>query len=809
MASSARPRGRQVNVLQALALLLAFLLVAGIGGVLAAGLVLPAAASVSAMTNGTAQVFEDLPTVLNETPLSQKSTIFAADGTVLATFYAENRIVVPLADISPLMQRAVIDTEDKRFYQHGGVDPTGILRAAVRNATTSGLQGASTLTQQYVKNVLIEDAVAKNDTAAINAARNDTISRKLREAKLAIALEQKLSKTEILTRYLNIAQFGVNVWGVEAASEYYFGHSAKQLTPAEAATLAGVTNGPSIYDPERNTAESEKRRNIVLGLMRDQGDITPAEYQTAVATPLKSMLHIQNTAQGCMSANVIGGVTYNAGFFCDYVTWVIRNDPAFGATVADRQGLLDRGGLNIHTTIDLHLQQIANTEVNNGVPQNDPSGVASSIVTVEPGTGLIKAMAENRTFNNSGSPGDRQTSVNYNTDSAYGASHGFQPGSSFKPFTLLAWLQDGHSLNETINGAKVAYNGNAFKASCLPGGYYKLYSPWTPSNAEGGGAGMVTALRATTDSINTAYMAMASKIDLCDTFTNAKNLGVTSALGGDLQIKPAGVIGGASNVSPLSMAAAYAALADNGTFCEPVAITSVTDANGKQLSIPQPNCRQVIDPKVAATAVYAMTTVIKSGTAANINWPASRPAAGKTGTSDNSVATWFVGFTPQLSTAVWTGFAEGNRPLENMRINGSYQTAFYGATISAPTWKRFMLQALATAPATPFPSPDQTLLYGARATVPDVTGQSPAAATSTLQTAGFTVTIDPTQVYSSQPAGTVASTNPAANSNVTRGSGVVLTLSMGPAPTVVNPPNNPTNPVAPPAGGPAAGGGQG
>jgi membrane peptidoglycan carboxypeptidase len=807
MASSARPRGRQVNVLQALALLLAFLLVAGIGGVLAAGLVLPAAASVSSLTNGTAQVFEDLPTALEELPLSQKSTIYAADGTVLATFYYENRIVVPLTDISPLMQRAVIDTEDKRFYEHGGVDPTGILRAAVKNATTSGLQGASTLTQQYVKNVLIEDALAKNDQAAVNAARNDTISRKLREAKLAIALEQKYTKDEILGRYLNIAQFGINVWGVEAACEYYFGHSAKEMTPAEAATLAGVTNGPSIYDPERSTAESQKRRNIVLGLMLAENDITEAEYQKAIATPLKDMLHITPTAQGCMSANVIGGVTYNAGFFCDYVTWVIKNDPAFGATLDARKQLLERGGLDIHTSIDLHLQQIANTEVNNGVPQNDPSGVASSIVTVEPGTGLIKAMAENRTFNNTSAPGDRETAVNYNTNSAYGSSSGFQPGSSFKPFTLLAWLQDGHSLYETVNGAKVSYNGNAFKASCLDGGAYRLYSPWTPSNSEGGGTGNVTALQATTNSINTAYIAMASKIDLCDTFTNAKNLGVTSANGGALQIAPSGVIGGASNVSPLSMAAAYAALAANGTFCEPVAITSMTDANGKELAVPQPNCRQAIDPKVAATAVYAMTTVIKSGTASGIHWPSSRPAAGKTGTTDNSVETWFVGFTPQLSTAVWTGYSEGNHPLEHMTINGHYQNAFYGATISAPTWKRFMLQALANAPATPFPAPDQTLLYGAKVTVPNVVGQSPSAATATLQGSGFTVTTAPAPVYSDQPAGTVASTNPAAGSSVTRGSSVELTVSNGPAPVVVQPP--PTSPALPPANGksnpPAAG----
>jgi membrane peptidoglycan carboxypeptidase len=700
---SARSRRRQVNILQALALLLAFVLVAGIGGVLAAGLGLPAAAAVSALTSGTSQVFQDLPSELNEPPLSQKSTIYAADGTVLATFYSENRIVVPLTAIAPIMQKAVIATEDKRFYEHGGVDPTGILRAAANNATSNSVQGASTLTQQYVKNVLVEAAANQGDAAAVNAARDTTLNRKLREAKLAITLEKTLTKDQILSRYLNIAQFGVGVYGVEAASEYYFGHPASAMSPVEAATLAGVTKDPSLYDPQRSPVAAQVRRNNVLGLMRDQSVITPAEYQQAVATPLASELHIQDTARGCLSANTINGVPYNAGFFCDYVTWVIKNDPAFGATQAARQLLLDRGGLNIHTTLDLKMQLIADTQVKNGVPQNDPSGVASSIVSVEPGTGQIKAMAENRTFDNSGSPGDRAIAVNYNTNYAYGGSQGFQPGSSFKPFTLIAWLQDGHSLNDTVNGAKVPYVGKAFTASCLPGGHYDLRTPWSPSNAEGGATGSVTALAATTDSINTAYIAMASKIDLCDTFTTAKDLGVTSALGPDLSVVPSGIIGGAGGVSPLSMAAAYAALAANGTFCQPVAITGITDLSGKALAMPEPSCRRVIDPKVAASVTYALTTVLKSGTAGGIGWPASRPAAGKTGTTDNSTDTWFVGYTPQLSTAVWTGHANSSQALQNIRLNGTYYSQVYGATISAPTWKRFMLQALADAPATPFP----------------------------------------------------------------------------------------------------------
>ena len=352
MPNPARSRGRQVNVFQALALLLSFVLVAGIGGVLAAGLALPGVALANGATDVTAQAFDDLPTELDQPGLPEKSTILAADGTLLAEFWDQNRIVVPLADISPMLQHAVIATEDKRFYEHAGVDPAGMLRAFIRNqASTGGQQGASTLTQQYVKNVLIEAALAKDEgperQAALEEARgtegSEGIARKLREAKLAIALEKQMTKDQILEKYLNIAQFGIKVYGVESAAQYYFSKPAKDLTYLEAATIAGVTQSPSKWDPVKNPDAAQTRRNTVLRLMHEQGYITDADFDAGIATPLAATLHPQELKQGCaVASTVIAG----SGYFCDYVTKVIVNDPTFGATKADRAKLLYRGGLN-------------------------------------------------------------------------------------------------------------------------------------------------------------------------------------------------------------------------------------------------------------------------------------------------------------------------------------------------------------------------------------------------------------------------------------------------------------------------------
>ena len=383
MPNPARSRGRQVNAFQALALLLSFVLVAGIGGVLAAGLALPGVALANGATDVTAKAFDDLPTELAQPGLPQKSTILAANGTLLATFYSQNRDVVPLTEISPMLQHAVIATEDKRFYEHAGVDPAGMLRAFVRNqASSGGQQGASTLTQQYVKNVLIEAALAKDTEAekqaALEAARgaegSEGIARKLREAKLAISLEKKMTKDQILEKYLNIAQFGKQqIYGAESAAQYYFSKHAKDLTYLEAATIAGVTQSPSKWDPVAHPEAAQTRRNTVLRLMHEQGYITDADYTAGVATPLPDTLHVQAIKPGCaLASTVVAG----AGYFCDYVTKVIVNDEAFGATKEERRANLYRGGLTITTTLNPGAQTIADREVKAGIPVMDPSGVS-------------------------------------------------------------------------------------------------------------------------------------------------------------------------------------------------------------------------------------------------------------------------------------------------------------------------------------------------------------------------------------------------------------------------------------------------
>ncbi len=640
--------------------------------------------------------------------------MLASDGTtVLATFYAQNRIVVPLEAISPDMQNAVVATEDKRFFDHGGIDPTGMLRAAAKNVFTSDVQGASTLTQQYVKNVLIESAIQMDSPeereAAIAAAREADgtagISRKLREAKLAIALEQRYSKEEILSKYLNIAQFGASVYGVEAAAQFYFGIPAAQLDYLRAATLAGITQSPTKWDPVVNPVNSEQRRNIVLRLMFEQGYIDQAQHDSAVATPLATYLSVRGTNLGCMAANVVA----NAGYFCDYVTKVIRNNPAFGETPEQRISLLYRGGLTITTTLDVRQQSIADAEVKAGVPVDDPSGVASAISVVEPGTGYIRAMAQNRVYNNTSTAGPRETSVNYNTDSAYGSSKGFSPGSTFKPFTLVQWLKEGHSLNEVINANLRPYKMSEFNSPCA-----KFVGEYKFGNAEGDG-GVMTVLNATRNSVNSGYIEMASQLDLCGIFDTAKSLGVHLPSGEDYPVLPANVIG-SSEIAPLTMAAAFAAFAANGTFCEPIALLEALDSDGNELPLPSANCRQAIEPRIAAAMSFALGHVWE-GTAKGLGG-IGRPSAGKTGTTSHNEHTWFVGFTPQLAAAVWVGFAEGTIPVQRMTVNGKFVRNAYGATIAAPTWQRFMRGALDGVPVVDFPAAGQLEVEGQRVRVP-------------------------------------------------------------------------------------------
>ncbi|WP_019146929.1 transglycosylase domain-containing protein [Timonella senegalensis] len=691
---------KSLSPFQVAGLLLMFLVLAVIGGILAAAMVVPVAAGVSTVTKTATDTFYEIPTELDIDTPSQVSKIYAADGkTVLATYYAENRTVVPLDKISMNLQNAVIATEDKRFWSHGGVDIQGITRAAV-----SQKGGGSTLTQQYVKNVLITKASREGDSIAVESARAGTMERKLKEAKLAINVEKTKSKEEILAGYLNIAQFGTKVYGAEAASQYYFSKSASKLSVVEAATIAGITQRPSTFDPTINPEESERRRNTVLTLMLQQDYISQDEYNEAIATKLEDTLKVKKSAiaNGCEGAGA-------NGFFCDYVTKTIMKDPAFGETAKERMDLLYRGGLRIVTTLDLDKQKKAYEVLQSNIPAKNENMIATALTTVEPGTGKIVVMTQNRKYNPSAEKKKGTTSVNYNAGPDMGGSNGFQVGSTFKTFVLAEWFRSGHTLLESVDATKRPWRLSEFHASCTGFGG----EDWNPSNSDGQATGRRTVQQAVATSINTAFVNMTSKLDLCkvaDTATAIGFKGTTHPMQskdfGERQVKPdekgvyptfptPAMVLGTQDSTPLYMANAYATFANDGVYCDPIAITKVTDVNGNKYKVPKSKCKQVIEPSVANAVNYALTKVVSPGGGAPVAGIPGRQVAGKTGTTNNNVAAWFIGYTPQLSTAIWVGNPDSNKvKMQNIMINGRYHRNVYGSTVAAPMWKQFMTYAL-------------------------------------------------------------------------------------------------------------------
>ncbi|MFI2753653.1 penicillin-binding protein [Cellulomonas sp. P22] len=777
------PRGRRVNLTQAAGLLLAFVVTAAAGGVVVAALAVPVVAVTKGTTDVTVTAFDGLPSELAIQELPQKSTILAADGSVLAEFSDENRIVVPLEEVAPIMQQAVIAIEDKRFYEHGGIDPMGMVRAAVRNAATTEKQGGSTLTQQYVKNVLIERANSEDDPEAAAAAKEaegtEGLSRKLREAKLAISLEKVTSKDKILEGYLNIASFGTAVYGVEAAAEYYFGKTAAEVGYLEAATIAGITKAPSAYDPVKHPEASQGRRDIVLGAMRDQAVITEEEYAAGIATPLPATLNVQVPKAGCQMASTI---VPGSGYFCDYVTKVITNDPVFGADATTRSDLLYRGGLTITTTLDPREQTLADAAVKEWLPVDNPDGLSTAMSVVEPGTGRITAMAQNWDYVPARGEG-RQTALNLNADFAYGGSKGFAPGSTFKPFTLLEWLREGHALGEYVDGSRRQWNPSDFNAPCTT----LSFPTWKPNNAEGGTFSPMSVLDATRNSVNSAYLAMGSKVNLCSVFEGATRLGVHMPRGETYPVRAANILG-SSEVAPLTMSAAFAGFASGGTFCKPIAITKVIDPSGAELPVPSADCQEAVEPHIANAMNYALSNVW-TGTAKQLG-KTSYTSAGKTGTTSFNENTWFAGYTPLRSSAVWVGYADASRQAKGIYVKGKYEKYVYGATIAGPIWRTFMDQAMDGLDVPAFAPPRDKEVYGEKVTVPNVLGQSVEDATRTLKAAGFSVSVSPEQVSSTFPAGSVGEQSPSG----TAVKGSIITLKASNGQQQNPPPGNGQNP---------------
>jgi membrane peptidoglycan carboxypeptidase len=748
-----------------------FLVISVAIGILASVVFIPAVATSVVVTESGAKVLDAVPDKLEIPELSERSYMYASDGTtLLATFYDQNRVVVGLDQISLAMQHAVVALEDRRFYEHSGVDVQGMARAFINNSVNSDdIQGASTLTQQFVKNSLIQQAELTGDTEAVAAASAQSYARKLREAKMAVEVERKFGKDKVLEGYLNIAQFGPSLYGVEAAANYYFNVKAIDLTVVQAATIAAITQKPNGLDPKQFPEENRLRRDYALAAMLREKYITQEEYDEAINVDVTESLSINETSSSCEAADVL-----NAGFFCDYVLAEMRNSEAFGEDVSDRMALIQRGGLRIVTTIDLNTQNAAVNAIQKQVKTGDESGVAQALSAVEPGTGRIKAMAQNRHYKIGDTDDATYTAINYNVDRAYGGSSGFQPGSTFKPFILAQWLTAGHALRETFDGSKTVYTNDRWPAKCMDGG-----SVWVKEwRVSGGARKNNTAWAATQNSMNASYAAMERKLDLCEIRDLVAAMGVDRADGAEWQLLPSMVLG-VNEVSPLSMAGAYATFASGGVFCKPTAIESVTDSAGNAIATLEPQCQRVLDEGVANGVSKALTNAVNAGTGTNARLPDGRVAAGKTGTTDKSAAAWFCGYTPQLATAIWTGHPGSSKVLSG-RIGDTYYGEAFGGQLAAPVFKWFMSAALEGQEKLTFGSVPTLVEFGKKIAVPSVVGMDPKAAQKKLEEAGFTVAFGTETVASDTvAAGLVAEQDPAGTAY--GGSEITLKLSTGPA----------------------------
>ncbi|MDN0198128.1 transglycosylase domain-containing protein [Streptomyces sp. S.PNR 29] len=664
-----------------------FLGVSVLAGAVLAGLALPAVGALGLAAKGSVESFDELPATLKTPPLSQRTTILDADGGTMATVYSRDRTVVDLKDISPYMQKAIVAIEDARFYQHGAVDLKGILRALNKNAQSGGVsQGASTLTQQLVKNVAVEEA--GNDPTKVAQATQQTLGRKIRELKYAIQLEEELSKKQILENYLNITFFGQQAYGVEAAAQRYFSKSAKDLNLQQAALLAGIVQSPSRYDPVNDEAEATKRRNIVLQRMADVGDVSQAEADQAKKTPLD--LKISRPKNGCITA------VKGASFFCKYVEKEFLSDPVFGKSREERAKIWNQGGLTIRTTLDPQAQASVQASLKDHVYKSDK--VAAAATLVQPGTGKIVAMGQSKPYGY----GKNETELNYSVDSAMGGSNfGFPTGSTFKPFVAAAALEEGRPATQEYSSPyEMEYPSPVQTCDSKPWVNRRGEKLENENESEVGPYRMKEAMA---KSVNTYFVQLISDIGLCPVVNVTDKLHVRQGNGDKLPETPSIALG-SIGLSPLTMASAYAAFASRGMYCTPIAIESITQKVGnkqKSLDVPKSTCSRAMSEKTADTVNTLLRGVVDSGTGKQAGL-SDRESAGKTGTTDERKNAWFVGYTPNMSGAVWVGSATQKVKMQNISIGGRYHSLVFGGEVPGPIWKDAMAGALVGKPVESF-----------------------------------------------------------------------------------------------------------
>jgi len=759
-----------------------FVVVSVLAGLLVAGLAVPAAALVGTSTKYVAQGIESLPTELTIQPASDKTLILMSNGETLAQLYDENRTVVPLDQIAPIMRTAQVAIEDTRFYQHGALDFKGTLRALVRTGSGTDVQGGSTLTQQYVKQVRIEAAQAAGDQAGVLAAQEQTLQRKVLELRYAIALEAKYSKDEILNRYLNIAYYGDGTYGVEAAARHFFGVAAKDLTLAQAAMLAGLTQNPVATDPVNHPLAAIDRRDVVINRMLELGLITPPEAAAAKATPFdkSKVVHSQT---GCV------GTRYP--FMCDYVVRSLLQNPALGTTADDRRNTIYRGGLVIKTQIDPVAMDAAQQAVSSKVAPTDP--VISTMVEVQPGTGLILAMAQSRPVMGTNADAG-QTFYNYSVSASMGGAEGYQAGSTFKVFTIAAALDGGIPVDKKLPGTSpIQFQNKVFRTCDAAGNTtsFKFPQNYKLPN-ETGSFGVIDMRVGAAKSVNTYFVGLEQVAGICQSARMAELAGVQLSSGGSMVQQysyiPSFTLG-VAEVTPLSMAVGYATMAARGVHCDPIIVSSIASRAGQAIATQSANCKQAIRPEVADGVNYVLQYVMQPGGTGYITrLPGSRPQAGKTGTIEGRAAVWFAGYTPNVAGIAMVAvdkaprfqpyWAAHPRLLQGLTLSTHWYLTGTGSGDAGDIWTPAMTKATAGLPALGFTTPPDSIIHGTRVQTPSTSGMSPAQAQATLEAAGFSVS--PRNVYDNSAAGTYIGTS----CDGLSGGPCYLNYSQGPRPAV-------------------------
>ncbi|MGC5009519.1 transglycosylase domain-containing protein [Streptosporangium sp. DT93] len=667
------------SVLRAIGGVLKLAVAATVTGVLAAAVAVPVVGGAGMTVNAATNELRLLPEPLKEPPLAEKTTLLDADGKQFAQFYFQNRESVKIDEVSDIMKTAIVAIEDDRFYDHGAIDLEGTFRAAARNVSGGGVvQGGSSITQQYVKLVLVNAAETKEKR---DAAQAQTISRKLNELRYALYAEEKYTKAEILEKYLNISYYGAGAYGIQAAAKRFFGKPASKLNLWESATLAGSVQNPSVTDPDAGKAARDRlleRRNTVLNRMAELGKITKPEAEEAKKKKL-----------GFKDVEAPGGCQESKyPYFCLYVQHEIALNEDFGKTPKERERLLQRGGLTITTTLDTKAQKAAEKAIKKYVKRSDKPVAAQAMVV--PGTGAVKAMAASRKYGNS----KKKNEISYNLvgDRDHAGGAGFQAGSTFKPFTLLTALSQGMKLGDGFSTGDV-YTAPSYSAFRDCKGASRGDPKHDVHNSSESSGGFKTLTTGTLGSVNTFFLRLEQEVGLCETVKTAKSLGIKRADGGKLEEVETFTLG-TNEMDPVTVSAAYAAIAARGTYCAPMVITESLDRDGKKTSY-KPKCKQALDEEVADAAAHIMSGVFTKGTMTEVGG-IGRPAAGKTGTTDAYTAAWFAGFTPELASAVSLGDPRGafKYDLTGVTIGGRYYSYVYGASISGRIWKDAMLGAL-------------------------------------------------------------------------------------------------------------------